>query len=149
MRPKNGSALEHAKKEMKEAFGFVPGFYEAVPEVARADAWGVQRDLELSDTALDHKTKELIGLAISAHIKCKYCIHFHTEAARAFGATDQEIREANAMGGMTVMMSNAITGSQVDFDKFRQEVDRGIAHMTSKGGKKSTKAKSGKSASRR
>ena len=146
MRPKNGSALEDAKKEMKEAFGFVPRFYEAMPEPARASAWGVQRDLELSETALDNKTKELIGLAVAAHIKCKYCIHFHTEAARAFGASDAELREANAMGGLTVLFSNAITGSQTNYDEFVGEVDRAIANMKSNGG--STKSKSSKSARR-
>ena len=122
-------------------FGFVPQFYEAVPEPAQANAWGVQRDLELSETSLDNKTKELIGLAVASHIKCRYCIHFHTEAARAFGATDAELREAAAMGGMTVMFSNTLTGAQVDFERFRSETDRAIDHMKSKHGGQSQQAR--------
>ena len=149
MRPKNGSALADAQKEMEQAFGFVPRFYEAMPESARASAWNVQRDLELSESALDNKTKELIGLAVAAHIKCKYCIHFHTEAARAFGANEAEIREANAMGGLTVLFSNAISGAQVDFDQFRDEVDRGVAYMKKNAGGEAKTKTSRSTSSRR
>lgn len=132
MRPKNGSQRARARKEIEEAFGFVPEFYDSVPEAARAGAWDLQRDLELAETALDNKTKELIGLAVASHIKCKYCIHFHSTAARAFGATDAELREAAAMSGLTALYSNTITGAQVDFDRFRGEVDRAVDYVTSK-----------------
>jgi AhpD family alkylhydroperoxidase len=131
MRSKNGEAKKQARKEMKKLFGFVPDFHEAMPEAARASSWGIQRDLELSETSLDNKTKELIGLAVAAHIKCRYCIHFHTEAARAFGAKEDELREAVAMGGMTVLFSNTITGMQLDMDEFRNQVDRALEHMKS------------------
>ncbi len=132
MRPKDGSAREHAREEMQEMFGFVPSFYETMPESAFASAWSLERDLEMSETALDNKTKELIGLAVASHIKCRYCIEFHGKAARAFGASDNEMREAVAMGGLTVLYSNAITGAQTDFEKFRSEVDRALSHMMSK-----------------
>jgi AhpD family alkylhydroperoxidase len=115
-------------------FGFVPQFYESMPEAIRAAGWGVQRDLELSETRLDNKTKELIGLAVAAHIKCRYCIHFHTEAARANGASDAELREAVAMGGLTVLFSNMITGAQTDFERFKAETNRAIQHISAKMG---------------
>lgn len=129
MRPMNGKAREDARRQMEEAFGFVPDFYDAMPEAARASAWGLQRDLELSETTLGNKTKELIGLAIASHIKCRYCIHFHAEAAKAFGASEDEMREAIAMGGLTVLFSNALTGNQLDLDHFRKEVDRALEHV--------------------
>ena len=52
----------------------------------------------------DNKYKELIGLAVSGATRCRYCCYFHTEAARLFGATDEEITEAaliakNTMAG--------------------------------------------------
>lgn len=134
MKPHDGSAREQARREMEEMFGFVPQFYEALPESARSDCWGIQRDLELSETALDNKTKELIGLAMAAHIKCRYCIHFHTEAARAHGASDAELREACAMGGLTVLFSNMITGTQTDFERFKTETNRALQHVMSKAG---------------
>lgn len=117
-------------QELEQTFGFAPEFYGVIPDEAASAAWGLQRDFELSDqTKLDHKTKELIGLAVAAHIKCRYCIYFHTAAARAFGATDEELREAIAMGGMTVMFSNNLTGMEYPIDAFRAEVDRALEYV--------------------
>ncbi len=136
---KNGPQGQ-VRKEIEETFGFVPGFYEALPEHAMEHAWGLHRSMELSDeTALDNKTKELIGLAVASHIKCRYCIYFHDKAARMFGASDEEIREANMMGGVTVLFSNAISGAQTDYETFKKDVDRAIAYVSSQAPAKSTK----------
>jgi AhpD family alkylhydroperoxidase len=119
-------------QEMTQYFGFVPQFCKhALPEASHDDEWAVMRDFELAQTVLPNKVKELIGLAVAAHIKCRYCIHFHTQAARAFGATDEELREACFMGGFTVQMSNALTGMQTDLDAFKEEVNRAISHLAS------------------
>ncbi len=47
---------------------------------------------------MDEKTKELIaiGAAITAH--CQPCLTFHANKAREIGLTDEEIREAIAVG---------------------------------------------------
>jgi AhpD family alkylhydroperoxidase len=120
------------RREIQEMFGFVPKFFEALPEKTFDHEWAVQRDFELGESVLPAKTKELIGLAIAAHIKCRYCIYFHTEAAKMHGATEQELREACFMGGFTVQMSNSLTGAQVDYESFRQEVDRAMQHVRSR-----------------
>jgi AhpD family alkylhydroperoxidase len=120
---------EIAEREIKEIMGFVPDFYKALPEPAINAAWQLQKTLELGETVLDTKTKELIGLAVASHMKCQYCVYFHSTAAEAFGATKEEIREASLMGGMTAMMSNAITGAQVDFEQFKKDVDKAIDFM--------------------
>jgi len=120
---------KNIEKEMTQLFGFVPDFYQTVPEVGQRHCWGLQRDLELAQGALDPRTKELIGLAIAAQIKCQYCTYFHMQAARAHGAGDEELREAVLMGGFTDMMSNALNGAHYDFAKFQKEVDRAIQHM--------------------
>src|SRR5690349_16016858 len=88
------SSLSQIQREMTERFGFAPRFYEALPGGLLEQAWAMHRDFELDETALPGKTKELIGLAIAAHLKCRYSVYFHTEAARAHGATDEELREA-------------------------------------------------------
>ena len=46
--------------------------------------------------ALDTKTKELIALAISVTVRCDPCIAFHAKAARAQGATRDEVMETVA-----------------------------------------------------
>ena len=80
------------------------------------------------DTALDGKTKELIGLAVASQIPCEYCIYFHTSAARANGATDEEIRETVAMAAIVRHWSTVLNGMQVDLATFKQEVDTVLAH---------------------
>ena len=45
------------------------------------------KELQLSDqTALDPRTKELIGLAVAAAIHCNYCSRFHEAASLMNGA---------------------------------------------------------------
>ena len=115
--------------EINTTFGFVPGFYKAAPDSAIGTAWAMHRDFEFADTAIDHVTKELIGLSMAAHIKCGYCIYFHTQAARFFGATEAQMREAVFMGGLTVAWSNAITGAQTNLEEFKRDVDRALDHL--------------------
>ena len=128
---KSGNGTKQMQQEMTAHFGFVPDFYSTLPATALPDAWGAHRDFELAETAIPNKYKELIGLAVAAHIKCRYCIYFHSQAARANGASDEELKEACFMGGLTVQYSNTITGMRYDLEKFQREVDRAVNYMTS------------------
>src|SRR4029079_15032981 len=86
--------------------------------------WATQRDFELAETKIPNipnKYKELIGIAVSGATRCRYCTLFHTEAARLFGATDDEIAEASAMAGFTMMASTFLNAQQVEYDKFKSE----------------------------
>jgi AhpD family alkylhydroperoxidase len=130
MDSRSGNGSKQIEQEMIAHFGFAPDFYNTLPRAGLPHEWAVHRDFELAETAIPNKYKELIGLAMAAHIKCRYCIYFHTQAARAFGATDEELKEAVFMGGLTVQYSNAITGMRYDFEKFQGEVDRAIEFMT-------------------
>jgi AhpD family alkylhydroperoxidase len=133
MAAQSGDGRKQVEKEIVEHFGFVPDFYQALPRSVVGPLWAVQRDLELADTAIPGKYKELIGLAVAAHIKCRYCVYFHTVAARAHGATDEELREALAFAGLTATYSDMLTGMQVDIDRFRAQTDKAIAFMTGEG----------------
>ncbi len=75
------------------------------------------------DSKLDGKTKELLGLAVSAQIPCQYCIYFHTAAAKLNGATDEEIREAVALASIVRHWSTVLNGMQVDEATFQKETD--------------------------
>jgi AhpD family alkylhydroperoxidase len=70
----------------------------------------------MEDAALDQKTKELIGLGVAAQIPCDYCVEYHTTAAKALGATDQEIREAIATAALVRQWSTMLNGSSYDED---------------------------------
>ena len=129
MAKNNHMTRKQAEKEIEEHFGFVPDFYGSIPDKALPAFWAIQRDLELSETALDNKTKELIGLAVAAQIKCQYCTYFHTRAAQAFGASNEEVREAIAMGGTVPLFSNSLNGMRYDFDSFKREVERVVEYV--------------------
>jgi AhpD family alkylhydroperoxidase len=61
--------------------------------------------------ALDAKTKQLIGLAVSAQIPCAYCVYALTKGAKAAGATDAQIKEAIATAALVRFNSTMLNGS--------------------------------------
>ncbi len=117
-------SAEAAYKDIEKTLGTVPGFFKLFPESGIAGAWMEFKTVQLNPgTKLNGKTKELIGLAISSQIPCEYCVYFHTAAAKANGATEEEIREAVAMAAIVRHWSTVLNGMQVDFDGFKKEVD--------------------------
>ena len=112
-------------KDIEATLGMVPSFLKAFPESGIAGAWAEFKTIQLSSTTkLDGKTKELIGLAVSAQIPCGYCIYFHKAAAKANGASDEEIREAVAMAAITRHWSTVLNGMEVDMPTFKAEADK-------------------------
>jgi AhpD family alkylhydroperoxidase len=76
------------------------------------------------NTALDGKTKQLIGLAVASQIPCEYCVMYHTEAARAEGATVAQIQEAVGMAAVTRQSSALLYGLQTDKVQFKKDLER-------------------------
>ncbi len=111
-------------RDIEQTLGSVPTFFKMFPESGIAGAWAEFKSVQLNPkTALNGKTKELIGLAVAAQIPCHYCIYFHTAAAKLNGATDTEIREAVAMAAISRHWSTVLNGMQVDPDGFKRETD--------------------------
>jgi AhpD family alkylhydroperoxidase len=111
-------------RDIEQTLGLVPTFFKMFPEEGIAGAWAEFKTVQLNPkTALTGKEKELIGLAVAAQIPCSYCIYFHTKAAKANGATDEEVREAVAMAAITRHWSTVLNGLQADPASFRQETD--------------------------
>jgi len=108
-------------REVEQMMGRVPEWMTKMPDEVVPHFWGLFRSLDLGETKIPNKYKELIGLAVAGATHCKYCTLFHTEAARLFGATDEEIAEASAVSGLTMMASTFINGEQIDFESFRKE----------------------------
>jgi AhpD family alkylhydroperoxidase len=114
--------------EVKELFGEVPSWFASIPDEAVGGFWQLMRDFQLGETRIPNKYKELIGLAVSGATRCRYCALFHTEAARLFGASDEEIAEASMMGAFTMAGSTFLNAQQVDYDEFRRETLDAIAY---------------------
>jgi AhpD family alkylhydroperoxidase len=126
-------------KEMQEMFGQVPEWMKLMPEEAAVGFWAMQRDLQLAETKIPNKYKELIGLAVAGATRCRYCQLFHTEAAKLFGATDEEIAEASAMSGFTMMASTYVNSMGIDYSQFERETRAMVAYVRNqqmKGGPK-------------
>ncbi|MBI4216275.1 MAG: carboxymuconolactone decarboxylase family protein [Chloroflexi bacterium] len=109
-------------QDVQETLGSVPGFIAALPDEALPHMWGLLKGVEMSDTLIPGKYKELIGLAVAAALHCPYCTFFHTEAGKLNGADTGEIKEALAMASLTALFSTFLNGAQYDQERFRREV---------------------------
>jgi uncharacterized protein (TIGR02246 family) len=117
-------SAEAALAEMESMFGGVPSVFQGYPKSAVAAGWALMKSTDLNEnTALSAKVRELIGLAVAAQIPCQYCIYYHTKASRAFGATEEEIKEAVHMSSLVRHWSTMLQGSQYDFEAFKAETD--------------------------
>jgi AhpD family alkylhydroperoxidase len=116
--------------DITETLGLVPEFFRRVPDYLLPTEWASFKSLELSDsTAIPNKYKEMIGLAVSGATRCKYCTYFHTEAARLFGATEDEITETALIAKNTMGWSTYLNTLQFDYDAFVEEFDQITAHV--------------------
>lgn len=123
--PAASSAAAATFKEIEQMMGFVPAFARSIPNALLPSWWQSAKDFEMNPgTAIDGKTKQLIGLAVAAQVPCEYCVIYHTEAARLEGATEQQIQEAVAMAALTRESSTLLNGLQVDKVQFRKDIDR-------------------------
>ena len=125
--------MEHqqAINEIEESFGFVPSFFKLLPDEYLGTEWDLQKRLTLEETLIPNKYKELMGLAVAAVTRCKYCTYYHTVAAKLFGATNEEIEEAMHYTKQVIGWSTYINGMQMDYDEFKKEMDRIAEHVKS------------------
>ena len=120
------------EREMTETLGLVPTFLDSLPDYLIESEWESFKNLQLSDqTAIPNKYKELIGLGVSGATRCRYCAYFHREAAKLFGATEEEIVEASLIAKNTMAWSTYLNAMQFDYDEFVEEFDRIAAHVRS------------------
>ncbi|MGA2192886.1 MAG: carboxymuconolactone decarboxylase family protein [Nitrospirota bacterium] len=127
---------EEVYKDIESYFGFVPGFMKLIPENTLEQEWELFKKLQIEESTIPNKYKELIGLGINAVTKCRYCTLYHTEMARAYGATDEEIEEAVHYAKGSAGWSAYINGMQYDYGKFKDEIDKAIKYAKEHGAKK-------------
>lgn len=109
-------------KEIRETLGSVPKFIEGIPESSIDLEWELMKRLEFEETMVPNKYKELIGLGVASAIHCPYCVEFHSEAARTYGAKEQEIEEAIHLAKQTVGWSSYLHGTETDLERFREDI---------------------------
>jgi AhpD family alkylhydroperoxidase len=116
-------------QEIEQTFGLVPSMFKEVPDSMLELEWKLFREIQLEEGPIPQKYRELIGLAISGATKCQYCTYYHTEVARLFGATDEEIEAAAHYAKSTTGWSAYINSLQVDYDQFCSEVKQACEHI--------------------
>jgi AhpD family alkylhydroperoxidase len=117
-----------ARSDIEKTIGFVPGFFRVTSDAALPGVWSEMKGLQLNpSTSLTGRTKELIGLAVSAQVPCRYCVYAHTEFAKLNGATEADVAEAVAVGGLERHSSAYLFGSQIDENELRADVNRMVA----------------------
>ena len=98
IRPYHGVANFLTFRDMQERLGMVPSFFHLFPEAKLAGLWEEYKATQLNPaTALDARTKQLIGLAVAAQAECSPCVYFQSSAALASGASFKEVQEAVAI----------------------------------------------------
>ncbi len=120
---KNFASVDEVYDDIQTTLGFVPEFMQLYPKEAIAGSWNLFKGVQMNPKSLiPSKYKELIGIAVSAQIPCRYCSYFHTEFAKnLFGASDREVSEAAALSAETLYWSVIWNGLDIDQDKFRSE----------------------------
>lgn len=102
-------------------------FKDTLPEFAAEDMVKGYGTLQDENAALDAKTRELIGLAVSAQIPCQYCVYSHFLKLKKLGASDAEIKEAVAAAGYVRLWSTMLYGGDYDLEEFKKEFDQLVA----------------------
>jgi AhpD family alkylhydroperoxidase len=123
---------EKAKHEIVETFGSFFSTFKAYPKHALSTAWENYKNLSGPGSSISAKNKELIQLAVASQIPCVYCVYFHRISAKANGATDEEIKEAVALGAQTRQWSMITQGSGISFPEFKVEFDAAMRYMEEK-----------------
>jgi len=109
--------------DIEKTVGFVPSFVKAMPENLVPGVWEEVHGFELNPrTALSARTKDLIGLAIAAQMPSRLTVWSYGKCARAWGASEAQVKEAVAISALTRHWSTFFNGMQLDEGKYRAEI---------------------------
>ena len=122
---------EEIYKEIEKMFGLVPSMFKSIPDSSLELEWQLFKRVQFDEGPIPNKYRELIGVAISAVTKCRYCSLFHTEIAKLNGATEAEIEDAIHYAKSSAGWSTYINGIQLDYEKFKKEVLQACEHARS------------------
>ncbi len=118
-------------KQIEAVFGLVPSMFKEVPDSSLELEWQLFKRVQFDDGPIPNKYRELIGVAIAAATKCRYCAVYHTEVAKLNGASDAEIEDAVHYAKSSAGWSTYINGLQLDYDQFKAEVLQACEHVRS------------------
>ena len=116
-------------RDVEQLFGVVPGFIKSLPDSSIAQEWELFKKVQVEETPIPNKYRELIGVGVAAIMRCRYCTYYHSEIAKLYGATDAEIEDAVHFAKSSAGWSTYINGLQLDYNEFKVEVDKACEHV--------------------
>jgi AhpD family alkylhydroperoxidase len=118
-------------KEIENTLGVVPTMFKSIPDATLELEWQLMKQVQMEPGPIPNKYRELIGLAMAATTRCRYCTFFHTEMAKLNGATDAEIEDAMHFAKSSAGWSTYLNGLQPDFEQFKAEILSAVQHARS------------------
>jgi len=118
-------------REIEEMFGLVPSMFKVVPDSSLELEWRLFKRVQFDEGPIPNKYRELIGVAIAAATKCRYCAVYHSEVAKLNGATEDEIEDAVHYAKSSAGWSTYINGLQLDYYEFKEQVLQACEHVRS------------------
>jgi len=128
---KPSAELASTYQEIDKAFGPGHEAFKRYPAASLPSLWKQVKAVTLNGNgSLSVKEKLLVSLAVSSQTPSLACVKDYTAAARANGATEQEIQEAIAIAGYTRQASTVLNGMQTDDAQWKRDIDGIIKHVT-------------------
>jgi len=118
-------------KEIENTMGTVPTMFKSIPDSSLELEWRLMKRVQMEPGPIPNKYRELIGLAMAAATRCRYCTFFHTEMAKLNGATDAEIGDALHFAKSSAGWSTYLNGLQLDYEQFKTEILKTVQHARS------------------
>ncbi len=116
-------------KDIEQKLGIVPTFFKKLPDNTLQLEWELMQRVQMDEGPIPNKYRELMGLAIAASTRCRYCTYFHTQMARLNGASDEEIEDAVHIAKSSAGWSAYINGLQLDYEQFKREVNQAVEYV--------------------
>jgi len=107
---------------MKEMLGLAPAFFDEMSCDVIEPEWELMKVFDLGDEPVPRKERELIGLGLMSAQKCRYCTLFHSEFAKAYGSTDEELEFATHFAKSVAGWTGYFYGLQIDAETIRKEM---------------------------
>jgi AhpD family alkylhydroperoxidase len=107
--------------QIKQAFGFVPGFWDGASDAVLEQWWTLFTWLE-TDTALSSRDKVLIAFGAAAATHCEYCVPFHTGQLALRGMGEDEIKDASWAALSVTGLSTYLYGIGYSHEQFAEEL---------------------------
>ena len=103
-------------QEIEQMMGLVPTMFKMLPVSSIEQEWKLFKKVQIEETAIQNKYRQLIGVGVAAIMRCRYCSYYHSEIAKLYGATDAEIEDAVHFAKSSAGWSTYINRLQVDFN---------------------------------